>query len=239
MESIIFIIIQIIIIVIAIIVIRKKHHVDITSTGTLTQESYQRYAKFYDNVVPKDTEFENKINKIYNLITIDKEKDLKKIAAQTGCTYEECILKIKYLKNKGQLGTYHIDHQHGKLYPCTKEEFKLIEKYKPYIYYNHLPISEIARRLPGVTSENFAETKNQVYQEIAELCANNLVNGIKLNEVDKELIYYTVEKRKQEQDFITISCENCGALNDVNRGSKVRCAYCGTIIEDVVIDENN
>ena len=31
--------------------------------------------------------------------------------------------------------------------------------------------------------------------------------------------------------MVSINCENCGALNDVNRGGKVRCEYCGSIIE--------
>ena len=39
-------------------------------------------------------------------------------------------------------------------------------------------------------------------------------------------------EKKKVRDYITINCPNCGALNDVNRGSKVRCEYCETIIED-------
>lgn len=219
--------------------IRIHKEIKVTTTGTVNQPSYQRYAKFYDNTVPEDKEFENKINKIYNLIEVDKVRDVKKIAEKTGCTYEECILKIKYLKNKRQLGTYHLDHKNGQIYPCTEEEFKLIEKYKPYIYYNHLSIGEIASRMPGVTSANIQDVKDQIYKEIYDLYDSNLLNGIKINEVDKELIYYTIEKRKKEKDFITIRCENCGALNEVTRGGKVRCEYCGTILEDVVPPEIN
>lgn len=127
----------------------KNKYNKVTKTGTVNQDSYQRYAKFYETVVPQDQHFNDKMNKIYEQIEINKKKDIKKIAASAGCTYEECILKIRYLKNKRQI-----------------------------------------------------------------------------NEVDKELVYYTIEKRKKEKDYISISCDNCGALNDVNRGSKVRCAYC-------------
>lgn len=231
-----FIIIMALVYILAIIKKNNRNNT-VTKTGTVNQESYQRYAKFFDNIVPQDAKFDAKMNKIYNLIEVDKKTDIKEIAEKSSCTYEECILKIKYLKNKRQLGTYHIDHKRGKILPCTQEEYQLIEKYKPYIYYNHLSIDEIANRMPGVTRENLEETKEKIYREIYDLYDSNLLNGIKINEVDKEIIYYTIEKRKKEKDFITIRCENCGALNDVNRGSKVRCQYCDTIIEDKVVDE--
>lgn len=234
-----FVIFNFLLILIGTIIISRNGHKQeiITKTGTVNQPSYQRYAKFYDNIVPEDEDFENKINKIYNLIEVDKLRDIKKIAEKAGCTYEECTLKIKYLKNKRQLGTYHLDHKSGQIYPCTEEEYNLIEKYKPYIYYNHFSIDEIARRMPGVTRDNLPQVKEKIYDEIYDLYDSNLLNGIKINEVDKEIIYYTVEKRKKEKDFITMRCPNCGALNDLNRGSKVRCAYCGTIIEDIVNEE--
>ncbi len=203
-------------------------------TGTVNEPSYQRYAKFNEQIVPTDSKFDQKMNTILNLIKVDKLTDINEIATKAGCTYEECILKIKYLKNKRQIDTCHIDHKGGKLYPCTQEEYALLEKYKPYVYYNHLSISDIAARMPGVTGKNLAETKKKIYQEIYDLVDSDLISGVKINEVDKELVYYTVEKRKKEKDYITLSCKNCGALNDVNRGSKVRCAYCDTIIEDIV-----
>lgn len=34
------------------------------------------------------------------------------------------------------------------------------------------------------------------------------------------------------KDKITKSCPNCGALNELNKGGKVKCEYCGSIIED-------
>lgn len=235
--TIIFLVVALALVYIHAFIKKHKQNNTITKTGTINQESYQRYAKFYDNIVPQDAEFETKMNKIYNLIEVDKKTDIKEIAQKVGCTYEECILKINYLKNKRQLGTYHVDHKRGKILPCTQEEYQLIEKYKPYIYYNHLSIEEIANRMPGVTRENLAETKEEIYKEIYDLYDSNLLNGIKINEIDKEIIYYTVEKRKKEKDFITIRCENCGALNDVNRGSKVRCQYCDTIVEDKTVEE--
>ena len=213
----------------------KKEYTNKTKTGQVNEESFQRYAKFYGEQVEKDNDFDQKVNKIYTLIEINKKTDIREIAQKSSCSYEECILKIRYLKNKRQIGEYHIDHVNGKLLKCTEEENVLLKKYKPYIYNNHLSISEIAARLPGTTTQNLKDVREEVYQDLLLLYQNDLINGIKINEVDKEIIYYAIEKRKKEKDFVSLSCPNCGALNDVNRGSKVRCEYCDTIIEDKTI----
>lgn len=214
----------------------KKEFTKVTRTGTVNQDSYQRYAKFYEHAIPADILFEDKMNKIYKAITVDRNKDIKKIAAKAGCSYDECILKIRYLKHKRQIGEFHIDHINGKLLPCSKEDNELLEKYKPFLYNNHLTISEMASRMPGATLSNLEKQKEQVFNDLKNLYDKELINGIKLNEVDKEILYYTVEKRKKEKDYISIRCNNCGAINDVNRGSKTRCEYCGTIIEDKIIE---
>ncbi len=211
----------------------KNSQMDLFKSG-LSQSSFQRYAKFNDEVVPKDDNFDLKMTKIFNEIVFNKKTDIRKIAEKTGCTYEECIFKIKYLKNKNKIGLYHIDHKNGKLIKCSDEELQIIQKYKPYIYYNHLSLEEIATRLPGTNSENVEEVKNNIFNELKILVDNSLLTGIKLNEVDKEILYYSIEKNKKEKDFISIRCDNCGALCDVNRGSKIRCEYCDTIIEDKI-----
>ena len=214
----------------------KKKYPQVTRTGPVNQDSYQRYVKFYEHAIPADILFEEKMNKIYKAIMVDKNKDIKKIAAKAGCSYDECILKIRYLKNKRQIGELHIDHINGKLLPCSKEDNELLEKYKPFLYNNHLTISEMASRMPGATLSNLEKQKEQVFNDLKNLYDKELINGIKLNEVDKEILYYTVEKRKKEKDYISIRCTNCGAINDVNRGSKVRCEYCGTIVEDKTVE---
>lgn len=232
MESVISITILIIIIILPPILFNlKRKNTKIAKSKSINQNSYQRYAKFYDNTIPKDENFETKINKIYSLIVNDKKTDIKEIAKESGCTYDECILKIRYLKNKRKLGDYHIDHQYGELLKCTEEENALINKYKPFIYYNHYNIKEIAARLPGTTADNLKEVTEKVYEEILGLYKNDLINGIKINEVDKEIIYYTIEKSKVT-DLISVECDNCGAINDVDRGIKTRCKYCNTIIEE-------
>lgn len=213
---------------------RTRNNNDKTFKNRLSESSYQKYAKFYDETIPIDADFQNKMNKIYNMIEIDKKTDIKKIAQKAGCSYDECVLKIRYLKNKGKIGLCYIDHKNGVIKKCNQEEFELIKKYKPYIYFNHLSIEEIVLRLPGTTNQNRKEKEELVYNEIKKLSDKDLLVNVKLNEIDKKLVYYSEEKSKKEKDYITISCENCGAINDVNRGSKVRCEYCGTIIEDKI-----
>lgn len=195
----------------------------------INEFSYQRYAKFYDNIALADPYFLGKISKITDLINAGY-RDIKEIAELTGCQFDECIIKIRYLQNKKQFKNLHIDKKNYKLIDCSLEELELIKKYTPYIYYNHLNIDDITKRIRVSTQQDFEELREQIYNDIVYLYENNLINGIKINEVDKEIIYYSVEKKKT-RDYVTINCPNCGALNDVNRGCKVRCEYCDTIIE--------
>ena len=197
----------------------------------MSEQSYQRYAKFYGQLVLKDTEYIKKLKTIYNLIVNQKKESIIEIAQLSKCTEEESILKIRYLKNKRKIGDYYIDYENKCIFPCSKEDQKLLQKYKVYIYRNHYQIDEIAVRLPGSTLENLESIKQQVFQELEYLDKKGLLNGIKLDPIDQKIIYYSIEKHKKEKDMVSINCENCGALNDVNRGGKVRCEYCGSIIE--------
>ena len=233
MESIVAIVIlAIITTTIAILEVKIKNPQAAISKKNINEDSYQRYAKFYEQFIPTDIQFENKISIICKEILVEKNRNLKDLAERAGCTYDECILKIKYLQNKRIVPNFYIEHIEGRLLDCTKEDITLLKKYKPYIYKNHLTISEIASRLPGANLKNLEQLKKQVYDELKKLDEKNLINGIKFNEVDKEILYYTIEKRKQDKDIISIRCENCGAINDVNRRSKTRCSYCNTIVED-------
>ena len=83
----------------------------------INEDSYQRYAKFYGNTIPKDANFINQIKIIYYSIVKDGETDVKKIAEKANCTYTDCILKIRYLKNKRKLADYYyIDEVNGITY---------------------------------------------------------------------------------------------------------------------------
>lgn len=78
MQNILIIVLVLIIIITIYNNIKNKNN-KITSTGNINEESYQKYAKFYENTIPKDSEFNKKINLIYQAIIVEKQKDIKKL----------------------------------------------------------------------------------------------------------------------------------------------------------------
>lgn len=207
--------------------------------NNINEWSYKRYAKFYDRVELFDEKFQEKINKIYDLIMIDKATDLELIARESGCSLEECVMKIRYLKNKREIGDLYIDVVNKEIKHCSEEDQVLLDKYTRYIYNDHLSIKDMALKNKTATFATLPFIEDQIYKELKYLDSKCLLNGISLNDVDKEIVYYSVEKHKKEKDFITMSCPNCGAINDINRGSKIRCEYCNTIIEAPMEYGNN
>ena len=193
------------------------------------ENSFQRFAKFYGETIPSDAEFNNKLNKICSLIK-GGETDIKKIAELSSCTEAECIFKIKYLKNKRMIEDYNIDTFKMRLYTLNAEDERLLKKYNTFLYGTHPQIDVIAHILAKQENKTVDEEKEIIFKELKYFDDRNLLNGIKINDVDKKLIYYTVEKRKTS-NLLTVHCPNCGALNDIDEGNKTRCAYCNTIIE--------
>ena len=214
--------------------IKVKKNYDKLNKETIDEKSFQNYAKFYGDTVLKDKEFEQKMNVIYDLIVNHNQKNINKIANKANCTYQECLIKIKYLKNQKLINNYYIDHINGKILPCTPEDQKLLDKYNKYLYNGNLQISEMAAIMPGVNMNNLNQVKDQIYKELLYLDKKDLLDGIRIDEVDRYIHYYILERKLKERDFISINCPNCGAINDVHRGGKVRCEYCQTIIEDDV-----
>jgi len=208
--------------------IDKKH---------VNEESFQNYAKFYGNTIPRDKEFDDKLNIILSLIN-SKECNIKKIAEKSNCTLEECVLKIKYLKNKRLLGDYYVDTNNFVLLPCSEEDQRLLDKYKPYIYGSHLQVKEIANLVSNKGYKDIQELENEVFEELLYLDKKGLINGIKIDDVDRKIIYYTIEKRKIDSNYESIHCDNCGAINDVEVNGKVRCGYCNSIIKGSKYEEN-
>ena len=215
-----------------ILTIVKKKKEKMLNWDHIKEDSYQNFAKFFDIAEPTDTDFVNKLNNIYSLIVNKKEKSIEKITKQSGCTtQEECIVKIRYLKNKRLLDDYYIDIPHDEILMCTKEDQKLLEKYKPFIYHSHLQINEIANVIPNRQFEGIQELKEHIYNDLTYLDKKNLLNGIKIDTIDRKIIYYTIEKKKTHEGYETIHCPNCGALNDVEITGKTRCEYCNTIVK--------
>lgn len=220
------------IITIAEIIMRMREKIIFSKLDNISQISFQRFARFYGEIVLSDDNFNNKISKILEAVNKNKERDINKIADFSGCTYDECILKIRYLKKKRKINDYYyVDYENGIIKPCSEEDRKLIIKYRPYIL-KHCSVEEIARKMPNARLDNLDEIKEQILNELDYLDAKNLVNELNIDKVDKKIIYYTVEKHKKEKDYISIDCESCGALNDVPRNGKTKCEYCDRIIED-------
>ena len=196
----------------------------------VNENSFQRYAKFYGEIVPSEADFDRKLNKIYILIKDHNMRDIKQIAEISSCTLPECVLKIKYLKNKRLIDDLYIDTNNMKLITCSPEDQLLIDKFKPYIYGTHTQISEFVNLVPNPEGLNIEEHKKKLLDELIYLDKKGLVNGVKIDDIDGEIIYYALEKRKTVKDRETVHCPNCGALNDVELTGKVRCSYCNSIV---------
>ena len=200
-----------------------------------TIESNQQYENSYNNVEMlynkmenTDPEFKEKITKIYNLITIDKCESIKEIAEKSGCTYEECIIKIKYLKHNKKITNYYIDKHHGYIKKCTETERKLIKELSPYIYSAKLQPKEIAVRTYRSNEEDFKEHYEKVKKDLKTLIDKDLLDGVVYNEVDNKLIYYI---NRQNIEKMSITCKYCGAVKEIEKGNKERCEYCNSIID--------
>lgn len=211
----------------------KKNKNPFDKNKNISEFSYQKYAKFYGNIELYDQDFNSKISRIYDLIVNKKYTDIIKITKESGCkTTEECILKIRYLKNKRIIGDYFINHITNIVKKCSKEDKLMLNKYVPYIYGQHLQIDEIATRLPGTTVNTKNKVEDKVYEEIKYLYDKELLNGIILDDIDRTIKYYSVDKKLKAKDFVTMQCKHCGAVNDVRRGGKARCEYCNSIVEN-------
>lgn len=208
-----------------------KNYTHTIDTEHVNQNSFQKYAKFYGEIYPSDEKFDQKLNTIYSLIVDHGCRDIKQIADSTSCGLPECVIKIRYLKNKRLIGDLYVDTVNMRLLPCSEEDQLLLEKYKPFIYGNHSQVQDMANVLPNKKQLPFKDFQKEILEEIKMLDKKGLLNGIKINDIDGEIIYYTIEKRKVFSDYETVHCPNCGALNDVDVDSKVRCSYCQTIIK--------
>ena len=196
-----------------------------SNKGKISEWSYQRFSNFFDNVSLPEPEFDNKINSIINCVKNKKMESIDEIAEKSNCTFEECALKIKYLKNKRVFEDYYIDRINRALKKCTPEDQKILEKYYTMLYFNHFQVDEMAIRMPNLYKRDTKEIADEIFNKC-------IINGIKLDEEKKKIIYYTVEKLKKSLFYTTINCPKCGALVDVCRGGNGRCDYCNSIVED-------
>lgn len=206
------------------------------SGNKLNKKEYLNYVKFLGDLQPNDNNYNEKINKIKSLINNNQMTDINEIAKLSGCSYHECILKIKFLKNQGIIENYYVDEQNGIINKCSESDRKLITTYAPYIYTKQLQLDQITKLLPQTTYDNFEIIRKTVLNDLSYLDGKNLLNGINIDLVDEKIIYYKKTKNNNQKDIISLECEKCGALNEVPRNGKVRCEYCEAIIEDKSIN---
>lgn len=196
----------------------------------VNENSFQRFAKFYDETYPHEEKFDAKLNQIYILITKNGERDIQKIAELTSCKLPECVIKIKYLKNKRLIEDLYIDTNTFKLIKCSEEDQALIKKYKPYIYGSRAQVEDFYQQVPWEAGLSEEAQKKKVLEEIKYLADKGLIIGVKVDDIDGRIIYYSIEKRKTVYNRETTHCPNCGALNDVEITGKTRCDYCKGIV---------
>ena len=198
----------------------------------ISDMSYQKYARFYGQEAHIDNEFKKKLEIILNMITNEKCEDLVEIANKSGCTYDECIIKIKYLKNKKLLGEYYIDSLSKTIKKCEGRDKELLSRYSKFIYKKHSQIDDIVTQLPNASVENKDLVRQEVINDLKYMIDKSLITGVSINEIDNKLIYYSVEKHKKDGKVVYIDCPHCGSFNEVPIGSKKRCEYCEAILED-------
>ena len=211
---------------------KKKDKEDEKKKGNISEWSFQRFAGFYDERVFPDPKFNEKIESIKHCIINKHLERLDEIAYESGCIIEEVVMKIRYLKNKRILDNIYIDRFNKAVKRCTEEDEKLLEKYYNMLYYDHFSIVEMAQRVPNYYNKPMPIIEEDVFKDIKYLYDKCIINGIKLDEERKEILYYTIEKHKKAQNYATINCNKCGALVDVSKGGNGRCDYCGSIVED-------
>lgn len=192
-------------------------------------DSYRtNYNQSYEKMAQDDPNFNQEIEKIYDLIANKKSEDLHLIAKESKCSITECVMKIRYLMSTKRLDYYYIDHKNGIIKKCSKDDEKKLIQYSKYIYEKRYQINQIASHLQPRYKHNYnwSQLLELVYNDIKYLVDNNLINMIKIDEETKKIIY-----PKKGNDLISIACPSCGAINDVNRGREKICKYCESIIK--------
>ena len=199
-------------------------------------KDFERYIEFL-GAKSNDPHYIKKIKLIINLINKKGITDIKEIARLSECGFDECIIKIKFLKKQRVIENYYIDRANGLLNPCSEEDKKLIEKYDQFIYNKKLQPGEIARLLPSTKLDKLEDAKKQVLEELSHLDEKDLLNGINIDLVDKKIIYYDDVKLKNHKSYVSITCKSCGAINNVPINGKSKCEYCDRILEEEVSNE--
>lgn len=190
----------------------KKEKPTLEKNTYFNTQVFLEYEKSYEN----NQSFRTKADSIKNMIMDDKIDDIKEIANNSNSSLEECIMIIAFLENKEIIPNLYINTRLYKLVECSHEDEVLLKKYSSFL----------SRRSTNYSVNNGS---NFNFSELLYLYKKGLVSEIEIDEENKQIIFLDLSKN-QGNDFISVVCSNCGALNDVNRGQKVTCKYCGSKI---------
>lgn len=116
--------------------------------------------------------------------------DIEKITKASGCYYDDCLLKIDYLKNKRIIGDLYIDTKNGIINDWSEEDEELLKKYQGFIYGNHSQIKEIATKMPGAEIKNIDAVEEKVFQDLCYLDDKHLLNVISINRVNRKIHHW-------------------------------------------------
>lgn len=205
----------------------------------LNEWSYQRYGKFYGKRLFPDKFFEKKMDTILRCIKNKKMEKIEEIAEIADCSYDECLIKIRYLKNKRELGDYYIDYNNKTIHKCEGKDLEILDKYREDVYFKHFSIEEMATEKfkSKENDKSFDEIRNEIFDDIKYLFNKEILNGIKLDYEKKEIIYYSIEKKKTARFYNSINCSRCGALVEVPKGGSTTCDYCDNLVVDAKEEE--
>jgi len=206
-----------------------------TKRGNISLWSYQRFCKFYGYNVFTDPAFEEEIDTIMILVT-NGISDINKIANSAGCSVRDCIFKLRYLKNKRWIDSnYYINSHTNEIKKCSENDYNLIDKYYEMIYQKNYSILEMAIEMEKNNQDSSISRdilKEKIFDELKYLSDMSLLSGIKLDEDNKEIKYYSIEKRNNSKWFVSLNCPGCGALIDVPKNYQTKCEYCGKMVDD-------
>ena len=211
---------------------KTKTKIESKKEININEWSYQRFCEFYNERVFKDERFKEKIDKITECVNDKKYERLDLISEEAGCPVEEVIMKIRYSKNKRVIDGVYIDRVNKLVKKCTSDDEEILNKYYEMLYSNHYLVQEMAEKMPNYHNKPLPIIKEDIYKDIKYLYEKNIINGIKLDESRREIIYYTLEKKRKAERYATINCPRCGTLVDVVKKNTGRCEYCGSIVED-------
>ena len=204
------------------------------STKHVNELSFQKYAKFYGYTLPKGEKFNKKVDKLLLLVNKQKEKSIPRLAETIKADEEYTITLLRYLKNKRLIDDKVIDLKNKEITNCTKEDSELLEKYSPFIYNSHLQINEMIPLLKNKEKKEETDLLEEIIKDIDYLDNKMLLNGIRFNQIDNKIIYYSVEKKKIEKVGIEIVvCPNCGSITYKKiEDESINCDYCHCKVED-------